>query len=46
MSRAILERDMLEACDRAINPEPNLNDLDVDYEYLFLTLLLLVHDID
>lgn len=46
MSCAILERDALEAFDRATNPDPNLNDLDDDFEYLFPTLPLPVYDVD
>lgn len=41
-----MERDALEAFDRAINPNPNLNNLDNDFEYLFLTLPLPMHNVD
>ncbi len=47
MSRSTLERDILEAFDRA-NPDlidRDLDDLDNDFEYLFPTLLLPVHDV-
>ncbi len=48
MSRSTLERDALEAFDRA-NPDlidRDLDDLDDDFEYLFLTPPLLVHGVD
>ncbi len=48
MSRSTLERNALEAFDRA-NPDlidHNLDDLDDDFEYLFPILPFLVYGID
>ncbi len=48
MSRSTLERNMLEAFDRA-NPNlinRNFDDLDDDFEYLFPTLPLSVYSVD
>ncbi len=48
MNRSTLERNALEAFDRA-NPnliDRNLDDLDNDFEYLFPTSPLPVHGVD
>ena len=46
MSQSILKRNVLEVFNRAINPNPNLNNSDNDLEYLFSTLPFPVYDVD
>lgn len=49
MSQSMLERDVVEAFDKATTPntiERNLDKVNKDFEYLFSTIFLPIHNID